>query len=598
MIYPVYVKAGRKKIDIPKEVREVNRLRINYERSMARGVYGAFQRAGDSAALNYERVGDIGTSIDVLQQELTQVFRSHYQEVIQSFANRVMDGRKFTSFTDFVSRFYIQEGGQKVVNITETTRRLIMRAIRVGEIDGEGVDKISKRIVEKTSGAIGRSRAATIARTETHAAASWATDQANRELGLPNQRKRWVSVQDARSREHHSSANGQEVGIDEPFIIRYLGQEIRMMHPHDGSGGPANNINCRCVAIYFSSEDDIFADFDGGAPPPPTVEDAIAGDVPEPAVKPKPASKWGDGVSKTELDMHDMSWSFFENPFAVAKLMRRVVQKTKPVDDLVFGAKGAYAQGGVRIAMRSQRGQAITGTEHAGIWRHEYGHHVDYNAGKSIRPTGSSYISNLAARELKNDAQDYAAINRVPRADDAQNEIKKHFQSLEPSERSFGSARTDAIIEALEKETGLTSADLTAIMGNGMTPIDRIKFLVGIKHRSFDYLIPYLSRDPESSGLFFADYVGAITKNRIGYGHTDEYYSSFSTATLDLENGSQWVSVPVQGITTAQTTEAMANYFALMGSDKAIHWRKLMDIFAPATTKKMDELMELIDGRL
>ena len=262
MTFPVFIKAGRKKISVAREVREVNRLRMAFEKSMTNGVYEAFKSTGELAASNYEATGEIGDIQNVLSAKLEMVFRAHYEEVIDAFSQRVYDQRKFTPFIDLVNRFYLREGAEKVTRISTYTRRLILSAILLGERDGLGVSSIAALIFEKTAGAMGRSRAATIARTETHAAASWATDQASRELGLPNQRKRWVTVQDGRSRQHHAAANGQEVGIDEPFIIRYEGQEIRMMHPHDGSGGAANNVNCRCLAVYFSSVDDIFADFE------------------------------------------------------------------------------------------------------------------------------------------------------------------------------------------------------------------------------------------------------------------------------------------------------------------------------------------------
>ena len=36
-----------------------------------------------------------------------------------------------------------------------------------------------------------------------------------------------------------------------------------MDYPHDGSGGAANNINCRCLALYYTDEDALFDSFDG-----------------------------------------------------------------------------------------------------------------------------------------------------------------------------------------------------------------------------------------------------------------------------------------------------------------------------------------------
>ena len=79
--------------------------------------------------------------------------------------------------------------GQQVRGISAVTERLIKRAIRVGEIEGEGGTR-SPSVSRKNYGSIGRARAATIARTETHAAASYATHTATKELNLPAQKKK------------------------------------------------------------------------------------------------------------------------------------------------------------------------------------------------------------------------------------------------------------------------------------------------------------------------------------------------------------------------------------------------------------------------
>ena len=263
MTFPVFIKASRSRLSIAKEIREVNRLRTRYERSMTSRLMGVFKKVGREAAKEYEQSGRISAALVPLRADLDKVFRGHYTAVIKTFSDRVYDNRKRQPFADLVLQYIDREAGKKIRGITATTGRQILSAIRAGEAEGEGVDKIAKRIKEKTGGSIGRARAATIARTETHAAASYATHTATKELNLPAQKKRWVSVSDGRTRDHHRSANGQEVGIDEKFIIRFRGAEIEMDYPHDGSGGAANNINCRCLALYFTDEDALFDSFDG-----------------------------------------------------------------------------------------------------------------------------------------------------------------------------------------------------------------------------------------------------------------------------------------------------------------------------------------------
>ena len=288
MAFPVYIKAGKTRLSIAKEIREVNRLRIGYEKGMQRKLQSLFLKTARQAAKAYEVGSNIEAATSDLEAELGAVFRATYTSVIDKFASRVTENRKAESqFQSLIFQYYAREGASKVRGVAATTRRGILKAIQLGETEALGVDKTAKLIVDRTGGTIGRSRAATIARTETHAAASFATDEANRELGLPAQKKRWVSVGDARTRPSHAAANGQEVGIDEPFIIRDKGAEIEMKYPHDGSGGASNNINCRCLAVYFTDEDDLFDD--GGAeipvepvaPAVPVVPDAPVVSIPD-----------------------------------------------------------------------------------------------------------------------------------------------------------------------------------------------------------------------------------------------------------------------------------------------------------------------------
>ena len=270
MTFPVFIKAGASRISIAKEIREVNRLRLQFEKQMARKMETLFRTAGRRAAAAYESGSNVDDANAQLQQEVGAVFRATYSAVIEKFGSRVFENRKAQSvFEALVFQYYAKEGASKVVGVTQTTKNKIRRAIEVADKEALGVAPTAKLIREYTSGAMGRARAATIARTETHAAASFATDAATRELNLPSQKKRWVSVSDARTRSGHAAANGQEVGIDEPFLVPFNGQTIKMKYPHDGSGGAGNNINCRCLAVYFTDEDAIFDDVPVSQPPPP-----------------------------------------------------------------------------------------------------------------------------------------------------------------------------------------------------------------------------------------------------------------------------------------------------------------------------------------
>ncbi len=142
-----------------------------------------------------------------------------------------------------------------VKEITDETLFALRTELERGVADGLSNREISRSILQRAGlkplEREGRSaihvwkRAATIARTETHAGASEAVQAAVKSTGVP-MRRRWVSAADARTRPTHRAANGQERGMEEPFIV---GGE-KLMYPGDPAGSAAESINCRCACVY------------------------------------------------------------------------------------------------------------------------------------------------------------------------------------------------------------------------------------------------------------------------------------------------------------------------------------------------------------
>ena len=86
-----------------------------------------------------------------------------------------------------------------------------------------------------------------IARTESHAAANAAQITGAKASGVVD-KKEWVAAGGGDTRDAHARADGQVVGIDEPFIV---GGE-RLRYAGDPSGSAENVINCRCATIYLT----------------------------------------------------------------------------------------------------------------------------------------------------------------------------------------------------------------------------------------------------------------------------------------------------------------------------------------------------------
>lgn len=157
---------------------------------------------------------------------------------------------------EFVQRF----GALKVQQILETTRDQLARIVDRGIKDGLGQDAIAKQIIEAIP-TFSRTRSRVIARTETHTAAMYASQEVAKTSPFP-MNKRWVSVYDARTRDFgegdgevdqfsHRAMNEVTVGPDELFAVPTSGGSFEMMTgPGDPNGSAANVINCRCALIY------------------------------------------------------------------------------------------------------------------------------------------------------------------------------------------------------------------------------------------------------------------------------------------------------------------------------------------------------------
>ena len=87
-------------------------------------------------------------------------------------------------------------------------------------------------------------RVENIARTETMRASNEGALALYRNWGT--KKKEWLAtVGDGRTRPEHEDANGQVVGIDEPFIVG----GVEMQHPGDANAPLRLVCQCRCTTI-------------------------------------------------------------------------------------------------------------------------------------------------------------------------------------------------------------------------------------------------------------------------------------------------------------------------------------------------------------
>ena len=249
-------KAERTRISIRREYIEQNRLRLGYERKLRLQLQTLFAETGQKAQQDYRDAGRLINTQRDFSTNLKAILDAQYRAVIDEFGLRILRYQKQDSQFEIIIREFIKlYGATRVTQISGTTLAQIQRIIRAGELEGLGVSVIATNIFESMRGSFSRIRSATIARTETHSAASYANHAVNASLKIPNQKKRWVSVSDDRARQWHTAMNGVEVELDEDFIVRGM----PMGYTGDPRGGAANVINCRCVTLYVTPEDEVEA---------------------------------------------------------------------------------------------------------------------------------------------------------------------------------------------------------------------------------------------------------------------------------------------------------------------------------------------------
>lgn len=148
--------------------------------------------------------------------------------------------------------YLLSMAGEKVTQISDTTRAELQSALEQGVAAGESIPELSKRIDDLYLAQIIPNRSVTIAATEVIAASNYGSQEAAKQSGL-SLSKVWLATEDSHTRQTHRDADGQEVGLDEPFQVG----DSQLMYPGDSSlGADASEIvRCRCTEYYNRIEE-------------------------------------------------------------------------------------------------------------------------------------------------------------------------------------------------------------------------------------------------------------------------------------------------------------------------------------------------------
>ena len=215
-----------------------------------------FERYAREAGKAYIVAGRRGVmvSIDSFKRGLRPILTANILAAATTFGRRTLAefqrAQKAAGdiFDDSIQAYLQQYGIQKVEQISDTTRDQILAVILEGEAQGLAMATIASNIVEHVGGAIARQRAQSIAITETHSAATYASDKAAEATGLTLERE-WLSAEDGRTRPTHVEADGQRRGMHVPFTVGGYSLD----RPGDPKAPAEETIRCRCVVLYHES---------------------------------------------------------------------------------------------------------------------------------------------------------------------------------------------------------------------------------------------------------------------------------------------------------------------------------------------------------
>jgi hypothetical protein len=610
-----------KRINASKEFQEQTRLRKSFERKLRGQMIVYFGKLYDKVADNYEMIEPYEQVLKDTQDNLFRILNSHYRVVIEKFGERQLRNyQKQNLFEEIYQDYVRQVGATRVVAIQNSTRNVIRRVINTN-ID-EGVEVTGKKIRDqgKPFNSFNRYRSNTIARTETHNAASYANHKVVESLNIPDVQKRWTTTLDARSRTTHVQANGQTVGMDEDFTVG--GRP--MAYPGDPRGGAANVINCRCVLLYV------------------TLEDVVTDDTTT-TPKPRQARATEDtsqqqvmGFGRTipeEKVWHEVSWG--ESPDNI----KNAIYTLPALSRVTTERKGAfYMNRENRIEMGKYK---ITQENGKDVWRHEYGHDIDSKAlgilkgysdkdkfkNLEIRKNKfgrsayiSEYYADEALRDQKNIKKIFAntyGVNRYSQKgskimDDIDNKVEKKMAKQIGSEKiddkwldnnlqdgkiftkeeiitivggrkkikEFHESGSPAFNEMITRTNKRVFLELNELNKEGV-----FDFKDGFRGSLRKLFILEDQINKSERSLLFQDFIGSLTNANLGDGHGKSYYNK--------KRGQG--TIAKRGFSFGNAVETFANYTSLKGIDNDL-WYKKMRKYAPETTKAYDDVFDELNN--
>ena len=321
-----------------------------------------------------------------------------------------------------------------------------------------------------------------LVRTESTRAANYAIEQSSTTMFAPDQlSKEWVTVGDAKVRNWHQAVNGQRVRFDEPFNV--MGESI--MRP--GEGTAKNTINCRCRMITIPDE---------GAVPITEITDIGVG-IGQSRIPSFSLETITNQVIEATV-VNEVVEELTQKQKMTPDNWKQVVGKAKINDDYLelldnklnvktVKGGGSYQQG-LTIVIDIKRFNDKTIGQ---VLAHEVGHAIHEQRAWITRKLGGFSQTHKLIQELFVKHKSFFGSNlRGRKRIDFQKKYKqKFYSSLSRSLDDWNSSK---------------------------------KYRTDLRKK-----FPNLTdKEFEEYWVSTVDYIGALTKNQVGYGHSTGYYSN------------------------------------------------------------------------
>lgn len=437
-----------------------------------------------------------------------------------------------------------------IKGLSQDMVKRIQATVIASVLQGRSRSELQKILVQDFG--FGNTRAELIAQDQTAKLNSDLNRFRHEQAGI--EKYTWRTSHDERVRSRHRALDGHIYAYGEP-----TGAEQGLP--------PGQPIRCRCQALAIVE----FGE--------PSVKVTKAKQPPKPS--------YGE-TTPLEAEFHEKGFT------SAPDFIMGAIEKSPKVNVVIDNKAWPHAnRNTTTISMQEGTKWGSRGDPQFGsFWRHEYGHHID---GSNAVKLGSPdvYISGQIHPELSKDARAAVAAKKkgLDPAYDVEGLASRSLDRIYDAPEGDRKLALLTEVRELLKDTIFDADDVLALNESWQTekPSALQTLLIAARLRKGEWHNALLSmiRNADAFGKevmgTVADYLGAATKNKVGWGHSTSYYGKFATA-----RGSR-------GVTVGQTAEMFANFVTLQDANHQCQAAlRMLKKMMPESTKAIETLLRKV----